>query len=680
MTEAHVVVRHDEPVLEVDGKPVAPLMVFVNPTSGDWQRGLSTVRRAAAAGINIVSFVNHDLPMPRAGEEANYASWDGMIDAILEANPNALLLPRFGLDNVPAWWMRENPDELMLYDNGNRGLASMASEKWKRDAGEAMRGLVRHLEGKYGGHMLGYHPCGQNTGEWFYDRSWENLMAGFEAPMQAAFRTWVHDPAASVPTAVERRVGGLGAFLDPAAQRRLVDFLALQQAAMEEPLEYFARIIKEETKGRKVVVLFYGYTFEISALPGGPSASGHLALQRLLDCPDVDIICSPISYFDRQPGGAGPFMAPVDSVQLHGKLWLNEDDTRTYLSSPDDTFGRAGTFDETIGVHGRNFAQIASRGAACWWMDLPGVGWLDSAEIWDNCSRLNALYEALASTRQPYRPEVAVVIDEASLLRLSYGSQVSSPLLYYMRHELYRMGAPVGFYLLSDVCAGRVEWPKLYIMLDAFALDDTRREALLRAVRRRGKTTVWFYAPGFIDGSQTSEDLITDLTGIKVRREPAAVSAQAVVSEQAREALPGIHTGEQFGPQEPLTPLFYVDDADARQLATYKATGRTAAALKHDDGWNSVFVGTLRATPSLLREIARLAGAHVYMRSDDVVIGGGGVLAVHATSDGEKAVHMPQGFTAKDAGSGRSAGVRGSVLRFSMKRGETRTFIIDRSQ
>ena len=88
MTEAQVVVRHDEPVLEVDGKPVAPLMVFVNPTSGDWQRGLSTVRRAAAAGINIVSFVNHDLPMPRAGEEANYASWDGMIDAIPAAKRN----------------------------------------------------------------------------------------------------------------------------------------------------------------------------------------------------------------------------------------------------------------------------------------------------------------------------------------------------------------------------------------------------------------------------------------------------------------------------------------------------------------------------------------------------------------------------------------------------------------
>jgi beta-galactosidase len=527
--------------------------------------------------------------------------------------------------------------------------------------------------------MLGYHPCGQNTGEWFYDRSWENLMTGFEAPMQAAFRSWVHDPAASVPTAAERRVGGLGALLDPDAQRRLVDFLALQQAAMEEPLEYFARIIKEETRGRKLVVLFYGYTFEISALPGGPSASGHLALQRLLDCPDVDIICSPISYFERQPGGAGPFMAPIDSVQLHGKLWLNEDDTRTYLSSAHDDFGRAGTLDETIGVHDRNFAQIASRGAACWWMDLPGAGWLDSPEIWDNCHRLNALYEALAPTRQPYRPEVAVVVDEASLLRLSYGSQVSNPLLYQMRHEIYRMGLPVGFYLLSDVCAGRVEWPKVYLLLDAFALDDARREALLSVVRRPGKTAVWFYAPGFINRHRASEELIAGLTGIKASREAAAVSPRAVVSEQAREVLRGVRTGEEFGPEEPLTPLFFVNDADARQLATYKANGRTAAALKQRDGWNSIFVGTPGATPSLLREIARVAGAHVYLRSDDVVVAGDGILAVHATAEGEKVLHLPNGATAKDVRLDAAVTAAGKTLRFPMRRGETRTFIIERS-
>ena len=672
---ARVVVKQGQPVLEVNGRPLAPLMLFVNLTGANPEGGLSTVRRAAAAGINIVSFVNHAFPLPRPGEPADYSSWDAQVEAIVLANPNALLIPRFGMDNVPGWWAQENAEEMMLYENGERGMPSMASQKWKRDAGEAMRLLVRHLEQKYGDHMLGYHPCGQHTGEWFYDRSWEGLLTGFEAPMTAAFRQWIGGDEVTAPTAGERHVAGLGALLDPAAQRRLVDFLAFEQAAMVEPLEYFARIIKQETAGRKLVVYFYGYVFELSALPAGPSASGHLALARLLECKDVDIVCSPISYGDRQPGGAGMFMAAVDSVQLHGKLWLNEDDTRTYLSTPEDGYGRAATLQETLAVHDRNLARIAVRGAACWWMDLPGAGWLDSVEIWDNCGRLKRLYDSLAPARRPYRPEVAVVVDEESLLHLAYGRQVSMPLVHEIRRELYRMGVPLGFYLLSDVCAGKVPWPKVYIFLDAIALDEAQRRALVQQVRQPGKTAVWFYIPGFIAGTRASAELTSELIGMEVREETAPVSAQAIVSREAQALLPGVRVGEEFGPAEALSPLLYVTDVGARPLATYLATGRIAAALKRIGGATSVFIGTLRATPSLLREVARLAGAHAYLRSDDFVMADSGIVAVHAASEGEKVLALPETCVLRDALSGAEVAPSGKRLRLQMRQGETRVFV-----
>jgi beta-galactosidase len=675
--EARVVGVDGQPRLEVNGRPTAPLMVFVNPTSGDWKKGLSTVRRAAAAGVNIVSFVNHSFPMPHGDQEPDYTSWDRMIDEILAANPNALLLPRFGASGMPAWWVRENPNEMMVFENGDRGMQSMASDKWKRDAGEATRLLVRHLEQKYGDHMLGYHPCGQHTGEWFYDRGWENLMPSFEAPMETAFRAWTDDPSAKLPTVDERRAAGLGAFLDPVTQRRLIDFNAFQQAAMEKPLEYLAHIIKDETKGRKLVVLFYGYIFELAGLPGGPSVSGHLALGRLLECPDVDIICSPISYSDRQPGGAGMFMAPVDSVQLHGKLWLNEDDTRTYLSTAEDAYGRAGTLAQTLAVHDRNLARIAARGSACWWMDLPGNGWLDSDEIWSNCAGLKRIYETQAlHAAAPYRPEVAVVVDEASLFYLSHGSQISAPLINELRRELYRIGVPLGFYLLSDVCAGKVAWPKVYIMLDAFAVDRSQREALARQVRAPGKTAVWFYAPGFIEGTQASTDLVSDLTGITVAAEPGAISPRAVVMEEARHALPGVRAGEEFGPGTAVAPLFSVTDEHAKPLASYTATGRTAAAIKRIGDATTVFIGSPFATSSLLREIARLAGSHIWMRSDDIVVAGNGLVAVHAASDGEKVIHLPGNAAVVDAVSGKAMQTDGNRVRLHMQFGETRIFVL----
>jgi hypothetical protein len=679
--EARVVTRKAGPVLEVNGKPTAPLILFVNLTSDNPEAGLSTVRRAAAAGVNIVSFVCHHFPMPKPGEQPDYRQWDDQVEAILRANPKALLIPRIGMSNVPRWWAQENPDEMMLYDNGQRGMVSVASEKWRRDAGEALRLLLRRLEEKFGAHMLGYHPCGQNTGEWFYDRVWENLLPSFETPMEAAFRSWLKDRDARLPTAQERRSSTAGSFLDPAKQRRLLEFLAFQQDAMVEPLRYFARIIKEETRRRKLVVYFYGYTFELSALPGGPAVSGHLALERLLKCRDIDIVCSPVSYFDRQPGGAGPFMAPIDSVQLHGKLWLNEDDTRTYLSRPEDGFGRAGTTQETFGVHRRNLAHVASRSSALWWMDLPGAGWLDSAEIWDNCARLKRVYEAVSRARRTYRPEVAVVVDEESLLYLSYGRQIGNPLLYELRRELYRIGAPLGFYLLSDVCAGRVEWPKVYIFLNAFALDEAKRQALLRHVRRPGKTAVWFYAPGFIKGSKASAELVSEVTGIQVREESGTVPARAVVTKEALGTLPGAHVGEEFGPAYSLSPLFHVSDAEARPLAVYVGTGRVAAAFKEmacsRGAWKSVFIGPPSAALSLLREIARSGGAHVYLQSDDIVMAGNGIVAVHAASEGGKVLSLPRTCALKDAPSGYVVLSKGRELPLSMKRGETGMFARD---
>lgn len=632
---AQVVARKGVPTLLVNGKPVPPLMVFVNLVGKSREAGLSTVRRAAGAGVHLVSFPVHQFPWTPPGETPDYRPFEEQIDAILKENPRALLLPRFGLTYVPEWWAKANPDEMMLYDNGERGDVSVASEKWREEAGDLLRQLVNRLESRYGDHILGYHPCGQNTAEWFYDRVWEGLLPSFEPPMERAFRRYLRDRHATLPTAEERKAKGKGAFLHPIAHKRLVQFWRFQQEVMVEPLEEFARIIKAETEGRKLVALFYGYTFELSALPGGPMVSGHLALERLLRCPHVDILCAPISYFDRQAGGAGGFMAPVDSVQLRGKLWLNEDDTRTYLSQPEDNYGRAETLAQTLAVHARNFAQVATRGAACWWMDLMGAGWLDSAEIWGHLAKLVKIYEEeTLPNRQPYEPEIAVVVDENSLCYLSYGNTVSLPLLSQTRYELYRLGAPVGFYLLNDVCARRVEHAKMYLVLNAFAPTEAQRRAL-KELLRRGKMVVWFYAPGYIRNNSASAEHITDLTGIRVveREEIPSGVAYTGPADLALEGGFRLRRREEFGVPAPLAPGFVVQDATAYPLATFPTTGDVAVGIKRvERGW-SVYCGTLRAGVLLLQALAEKAEVHCYSSDEDVVLIGNGLVAVHATRD-----------------------------------------------
>ena len=88
----------------------------------------------------------------------------------------------------------------------------------------------------------------------------------------------------------------------PVAERPVIDFTEFQQEAMADCVCQLARAVREATHGRKLVVFFFGYVFEFGAIYNGPGTSGHYALRRVLECPDIDVLCSPISYFDRGPG------------------------------------------------------------------------------------------------------------------------------------------------------------------------------------------------------------------------------------------------------------------------------------------------------------------------------------------------------------------------------------------
>src|SRR5271166_521634 len=149
----------------------------------------SQITMAAGAGVDFVS-LPIDLPWPRPGQAADWSAVDLACQQVLAANPRALLLPRMGM-TPPEWWQEEHRDDVMQWENGRRGLAVVASPGYRRDAAERLRDLVAHLEAKFGDHVAGYHPCGQNTGEWFSEGTWETPLSGYAVADQIAWRVWL---------------------------------------------------------------------------------------------------------------------------------------------------------------------------------------------------------------------------------------------------------------------------------------------------------------------------------------------------------------------------------------------------------------------------------------------------------------------------------------------------------
>ncbi len=402
----------------------------------------SQIKLAAAVGVDFVSFpVN--LPWPKPGAAVDWSTPLAQCRAVLAANPKALLLPRIGMD-PPPWWLSAHPDDAMVWDSGTatRRPAVVASPDYRRDAAQRLAALVEHLEQELGPHIAGYHPCGQNTGEWFYQDTWLAPLNGYAAGDLRAWRIWLksrypdvaalrsawHNPqvdflTATIPAPAVRLAAPAGALRDPQAERNLLDFAEFQQQAMAECVCDLAHSVRTASKGRKLVVFFYGYVFEFGAINNGPAVSGHYALRRVLNCPDVDVLCSPISYFDRALGQNGPSMTAAESIALAGKMWLYEDDTSTHLSSgmQPGSRERVTTIDQTNALLVRNTAQCALRNFGTWWMDLGATGWFNDPRMWAEMDRLKPLDESLLRTPRPFRPEVAAVLDEASMLRISAG-------------------------------------------------------------------------------------------------------------------------------------------------------------------------------------------------------------------------------------------------------------------
>ena len=659
--------------------------VFLGGPSNGYER---QIKMAAEAGAPFVSFPV-DLPWPRPGEKTDWSHVDAQCQEVLAANPNALLIPRIGME-APEWWLKAHPDDVMVWDSGPQyGYAVVASPEYRRDAAARLFVLLEHLEAKFGSRTAGYHPCGQNTGEWFYQATWENGLNGYAKGDLRAWCAWLTDRygddqslrkawrdsratlvTVAVPTPIERRAASAGMLRDPTTERPLIDFAEFQQQAMATCVCQLARAARQATAGRKLVMFFYGYVFEFGAIQNGAGTCGHYALRQVLESPDIDVLCSPISYFDRGLGQSAPAMTAAESVALAGKMWLYEDDTRTYLGRGDfpGAYDAVDTLEKTNKELVRNTAQCAVRNFATWWMDLGATGWFDDPRMWAEMKQLAALDEPLLAHPRPFRPEVAAVIDQRSMMRLAYGSPVvARPGIYEVRRPLGRMGAPYGQYLEDDVLIGKVK-AKLYVLLSAWCLTPQERRQLLAATR--GAMRIWCYAPGYQEPDRTSLKAMRELTGFHLKPvTPAKATAQPTAVGKSL----GLH--ESFGADAPVKPLFAAADATPEEtLATY-TDGSAAIALRHAADGISLFVGPPGLTSELLRLAARKSGVHLVTQRDCNVYANGPYLVLHASQSGPLEIDTGAAGTIRDLMSGETIGP-GPTINLALQKGDTRVLVV----
>jgi len=234
---------------------------------------LEQVAMARDAGVDLVSFAAPNCWGPPE-KDANWGPLDDLCQSILVVNPKALLLPRVGAD-APGWWLEQHPDAAMIYEGGvprssepERGVrgekASVCDRQYRADAAAHLERICRHLMEKFPENFAGIHPCGQNTGEWFYEDTWRRPLSGYDPATLKAWREWLRARGvpdaekAEVPTPEARHAAPDGVLRDPAKERRLIDFARFQQEEMADMVLALANAARRGTDGKKLVVFFYG--------------------------------------------------------------------------------------------------------------------------------------------------------------------------------------------------------------------------------------------------------------------------------------------------------------------------------------------------------------------------------------------------------------------------------------
>jgi hypothetical protein len=707
VSEAHVDSVNGMTRLIINGKPAPPLMFMDQEDFLERLQYLAPqVQDAVASGIHLFRLTVNNWPWDNQGTAPlDYSSIDFYLDNVIKADPKAVLLLNISTVPGPGWKPLVAPTNADYTVSPNVPFVadpahiSIASDIFFNGFLKSAPHLIQYLENSsYADHILGYTLCGPpGDGEWYppeahygpdyspvntqHFQSWLQKKYGSDAALSAAWGFSVTIASAQVPPPQPGRfpwheiIGNtsdpLNAFYALPQEQDWVDYSAYTSDLFSQRILDAASLFRSETGGKRILGLYNGYFLNIAG-----SYTGHLRFDRLLASPDIDFIAAAISGLDRQAGGAGGLDDPIESTVAHGKFWFMEQDQVTYLSLesqfPTTILTNPVTSDltQTLDVLQRDLAAALIHRSGTWWMDINENGSFDDPAVWSPMSVYGVpLFTQLYANPQPYRPEVAIVIDLTSIAYQKPDVDAVHFQRELLRTALAKTGVTYGVYILNDFLDGTLPPCKVYIFANVNYLTNDQIMQIQSRLNGEGATAIWQYAPGFLGPSGPDVTRASNLTGIQLAQLDGFQTSTGV----------GLLSGYSWGTAaNKFSPRLVVTDPTAEVLGVYQPDGQVSTARKKVGNFESVFsgeygfpnVGTWPPDP--LRALLQTTGVHIWSTAGDTIHTDGNLLVIHAANVGPDVISLPTGITAAPLGGGTPS-VGTLNLNFS-RVGETQWF------
>lgn len=679
------------PTIFINDTPEYPMIYSLTDVPGgrwSWeelaQRNLQIFADAGVRLFQVDLFLEHvwtqdgtfDLTMARK-----------QLAGVLAVRPDAALVIRFHV-NAPKWWMRLHPEENTLYadthpkpdtewgllriiedDAATPTRTSLASKKWLAACGEKLAQFCRELAATpEGAAIAGLQLAGGIYGEWHYWGLLHNE-PDLSEPMQAHFRAWLvqkygtdrtlqkawKNPhtglqTASVPSLSERLHTANGVFRDPQQEQQVIDYYQCQHELVADDIIYFCKIARENWPRPLITGTFYGYYFSVF---GRDATGGHLALQKVLASPYVDYLSGPNVYYPRHTDVGDPYRSRslIESVRLHGKLWLDEMDQQPYLKSKKDPDYQAGVQNSVAHVR-RNALFTFAKGMGFWFYDFGvagnrlnstaaefATGWWDHPALMHDIRRLKTWLDQTMTKPYASAADVLMVFDTDVYYHVGIKEDidpVSQQAVNWMTLAAYQAGAIFDPVHLADLERVDLKPYKLVIFANTFVLSEAQRRFIRRQVLNEGRHVAFIYAPGFSNGKTLADDHISQVTGLKM------VETHLDRVPAIRISNPDLSwtTGKK-----PFAPIFSIEDKAAQPWGVFPENNAVAVGSKKLDAATSWFFSLPPVDAAVLRRLCQEAGVHLYAEPGNIVYGGNGCLVLHSKTGGSTSIRLKDGRT-----------------------------------
>ena len=508
-------------VLEVDGRKVPSIIYKPTP----FGKGVPFTGEGAMFERSGVDLQTVNIRLGAGYGRIGFWTKDGFdcagavrrVKNFMRSAPNSLFLITIRCDAYPEY-AEEHPGEEWRSEDGapvyggcSSGYrlkgkprphtwlwVSNHSLVWRNDVKRLMSEFVAGLKNTglakrvVGVHLAGYH-----------DGQFAVPVPDFSHAAEAAFRRRQKAVYGKVRWRTAPKFHK-NAYLDPVADEALVAYQTFLKAGPMEMQEDFARHLRKEF-GKPVIVGRWCMN------PFGGSIMATLDLTPFVKSEALDFLVAQPRYQRRAPGLDCASRIPLASFALHGKMYLNEFDLRTWCGRCGETEARSAYLSRACDqqmwetVHRRLAGQMFANRMGWWYFDMSD-NWFDNPGIQSDIAKVRrTAAELLAAPASPWRPSVAVIVDEEGLMLCNRtGAGFSNRERLNTSEQMMVLSAssvPYDILLAEDALKNPsiAEVYRAFLLVGFYHIDEARR-GFIEHQRKRGAKMLFTADAGVCGG------------------------------------------------------------------------------------------------------------------------------------------------------------------------------------